>query len=311
MLTISSSTISGNYAKAGGGIGNVYYSVTLSNSTIIGNSAYVLDGGINNTDLGTLHTRNTIVAGNMAPSSPDLQGNPGALGGGLDVYLATLYLRSSLVAGNRAFTGPDLNGLAASADHNLLGDGSGSGGVTDGQDGNQVGTAGSPIEPRLGPLQDNGGLTPTMALLPGSPAIDAGDNTDAPCWDQRREGFPRIVGIIDPDNPVIDIGAFEVQDAGGSQGRSSRLGLRPVSFAAAALVGMQSLPPMSHSPRAAKPLEGAVDALFATNNTATRPAVTVGRPAVTDPFSPFHKHEESRQDLTQDDVFDWFGRLFL
>jgi hypothetical protein len=54
-------------------------------------------------------------------------------------------------------------------------------------------------------LRDNGGPTPTMALLPGSPAIDAGDNTGAPKWDQRGEGFDRIV------NGVIDIGAFEVQ----------------------------------------------------------------------------------------------------
>jgi hypothetical protein len=44
-----------------------------------------------------------------------------------------------------------------------------------------------------------------MALLPGSPAIDAGDNTDAPMWDQRGPGFRRIV------NGTIDIGAFEVQ----------------------------------------------------------------------------------------------------
>ena len=40
-----------------------------------------------------------------------------------------------------------------------------------------------------------------MALLPGSPAIDAGDNTNAPLTDQR--GFNRIV------NGTIDIGAFE------------------------------------------------------------------------------------------------------
>src|SRR5262249_22312029 len=53
-----------------------------------------------------------------------------------------------------------------------------------------------------------------MALLPGSPAIDAGDNTDAPDWDQRGPGFPRIVGIINPDNPIIDIGAYEVQQNG-------------------------------------------------------------------------------------------------
>ena len=47
-----------------------------------------------------------------------------------------------------------------------------------------------------------------MALLPGSPAIDAGDNTDAPEWDQRGPGYPRIV------NGIIDIGAFEVQNDG-------------------------------------------------------------------------------------------------
>jgi hypothetical protein len=60
-------------------------------------------------------------------------------------------------------------------------------------------------DPLLGPLQDNGGPTLTMALLPGSPAIDAGDNTDAPDFDQRGPGFPRIV------NGIIDIAAFEVQ----------------------------------------------------------------------------------------------------
>ena len=42
-------------------------------------------------------------------------------------------------------------------------------------------------------------------LLSGSPAIDAGDNTDPPRWDQRGPGFPRIV------SGTIDIGAFEVQ----------------------------------------------------------------------------------------------------
>ncbi len=63
----------------------------------------------------------------------------------------------------------------------------------------------------LGPLADNGGPTLTHALLPGSPAIDAGDNTDAPEWDQRGPGFPRIV------NGTIDIGAFEVQNTAASK----------------------------------------------------------------------------------------------
>ena len=68
-----------------------------------------------------------------------------------------------------------------------------------------AGTSDNPVDPLLGPLQANGGPTPTMALLPGSPAVDAGDNSDAPQWDQRGPGFPRIVGGI------INIGAFEVQ----------------------------------------------------------------------------------------------------
>src|SRR5262249_49758533 len=46
-----------------------------------------------------------------------------------------------------------------------------------------------------------------MALLPGSPAIDRGDNEGAPEWDQRGAGFPRVV------NGTVDIGAFEVQAA--------------------------------------------------------------------------------------------------
>jgi hypothetical protein len=61
------------------------------------------------------------------------------------------------------------------------------------------------VNPLLGPLQNNGGPTMTMALLPGSPAIAAGDPTNAPAYDQRGPGFPRLV------NGQIDIGAFEVQ----------------------------------------------------------------------------------------------------
>jgi len=57
------------------------------------------------------------------------------------------------------------------------------------------------VDPRLGPLADNGGPTLTMALLPGSPAIDAGASWAAPPTDQR--GFPRPIG------PTTDLGAFE------------------------------------------------------------------------------------------------------
>jgi len=56
-------------------------------------------------------------------------------------------------------------------------------------------------DPEFGPLADNGGPTLTMALLPGSPAIDAGNTSLAPVTDQR--GFPRPAGL------AADIGAFE------------------------------------------------------------------------------------------------------
>jgi hypothetical protein len=53
-----------------------------------------------------------------------------------------------------------------------------------------------------------------MALLPGSPAIDAGDNTNAPAYDQRGPGFARVV------NGAIDIGAFELQNGSATQAGS-------------------------------------------------------------------------------------------
>ena len=68
---------------------------------------------------------------------------------------------------------PDVSGAFASSDHDLIGDGSGSN-LASGVRGDQVGSAASPIDPLLGPPQNNGGPTQTMALLPGSPAIAAG-----------------------------------------------------------------------------------------------------------------------------------------
>ncbi len=60
-------------------------------------------------------------------------------------------------------------------------------------------------DPMLGPLQDNGGPTLTHALLPGSPAIDTGNNVAGLEFDQRGAGFARSVGA------APDIGAYEVQ----------------------------------------------------------------------------------------------------
>src|SRR5262249_61336241 len=74
------------------------------------------------------------------------------------------------------------NGARNSQGHNLIGDGPGGSGFdpTD-----QVGTSANPIDPVLGPLQGNGGPTQTMALLPGSPALNAGDPALSGTADQR------------------------------------------------------------------------------------------------------------------------------
>ena len=86
---------------------------------------------------------------------------------------------------------------------NLIGDSTGGSGYVDGTNGDLVGTTGNPLDAKLNPLSDNGGPTQTHALLPGSPAIDLGNNTDALATDQR--GQPRVVG------ERCDIGAYELQ----------------------------------------------------------------------------------------------------
>ena len=91
------------------------------------------------------------------------------------------------------------SGAISSLGYNLASD-NGGGFLT--ATGDQINT-----DPMLGPLQDNGGPTFTHALLPGSPAIDAGDPsfTPPPDFDQRGPGYPRV------GNERIDIGSFEVQ----------------------------------------------------------------------------------------------------
>jgi hypothetical protein len=86
-----------------------------------------------------------------------------------------------------------------------VGDATGSTGIVNGVNGNSVGGNSNPvINADLGPLQNNGGPTQTMALLSNSPAIGHADNSKAPATDQR--GFTRL----DVAGKMIDIGAFEL-----------------------------------------------------------------------------------------------------
>jgi len=61
----------------------------------------------------------------------------------------------------------------------------------------------------LGPVSDNGGFVPTMALLQNSIAVDAGDN--AKCADTDARGYPRPANGDNSSVSMCDIGAFERQ----------------------------------------------------------------------------------------------------
>src|SRR5262249_42487727 len=153
------------------------------------NSGDSRGGGISNEGGGTAVVRNSTIAQNH---SLGLKSYVLGYGGGISTDAdSVLDVHNTIVAGNDAKTGgDDLYGYLANSGYNLIGKSSGGTGYSQ--------TDLLDVDPLLGPLQDNGGLTQTMALLPGSPAIDSGDNTDAPPYDQRGQGFPRIVnGTID------------------------------------------------------------------------------------------------------------------
>ena len=205
-LTVSNTTISGNSANYGGGISNVYNGrvvagVTISNSTLSGNVSTVDGGGVyNSTDVNAfavLSIENSTIGGNSAT------GHGGSIYNNSHGFAFTpgLALGSTILnagaSGGTIFN--DGVGNVTSLGYNLASDAAG--GVLTGP-GDQINT-----NPLLGPLQDNGGPTFTHALLPGSPAIDAGDPsfTPPPDYDQRGPGFDRVV------NGRIDIGSFEVQ----------------------------------------------------------------------------------------------------
>jgi hypothetical protein len=187
-LTIVNSTVSGNTASEGGG---TYTdgggTLTISNSTISGNTAASVGGGSFN--LRTLVITNSTISGNTAASAGGGIFNIGTL------EIGDTILKAGALGANIANNG----GTVTSLGYNISSD-DGSGFLTG--PGDQINT-----DPLLGPLQNNGGPTFTHALLPGSPAIDAGDPkfTPPPYYDQRGPDFWRV------RNGRIDVGSFEVQ----------------------------------------------------------------------------------------------------
>jgi fibronectin-binding autotransporter adhesin len=222
-LTVIDSTLADNSATSegattisGGGIQN-WGTATVINSTIVGNyallqwpysfgSLFASGGGIAN--YGTLTVTDSTIVGNSTLFSSNIFSGSLTMEGGGIFNGGTLIIGNTIIAQNTASSGPDVAGPVTSQGYNLVGDGTGATGFAAVSD--QQGTDASPIDPLLGPLQDNGGPTQTMAPLPGSPAIDAGSNalavdTSGNALTSDQRGFPRIV------NGTVDIGAVEVQ----------------------------------------------------------------------------------------------------
>ena len=216
-VTVTNSTIAGNTARLNGGGGGVAIggggTVTVTNSTISGNTArFDGGGGVASFGSGTVTVTNSTISGNSA----------GFGGGGVASYgYGTVTVTRTLVAGNIAPTGPEVfndvisGGTVLANDHNLFGFNGNSGvvGFTPGPT-DIVPAAGVQLGNILNTvLAFNGGPTQTHALVPGSPAIDRGgpactDTNGNPLLTDQR-GKPRAIDGNGDGIARCDIGAFE------------------------------------------------------------------------------------------------------
>jgi hypothetical protein len=210
-LTVTNSTFSGNgtsdYQSVGGGISN-YDTTIVMNSTFFQNSAY-RGGGIHNWD--TVTVTNSTFSGNEATSAGGGIANSGNRVGG------TLTVRNSTFSANSAQHGGGIANIFISYQNSMLHYvNTIIANSTGGGDCYNVGKIGTNIsnlvedgscsasfrgDPKLDTLADNGGPTQTMALLPRSPAIDAGNDATCEATDQR--------GISRRQGAHCDIGAYE------------------------------------------------------------------------------------------------------
>jgi hypothetical protein len=230
--TICSNSVAGGYTdytfddgQGGHGYGGGVYIVAgqLANSTIAFNTAMVGvsyafndDGSGNGAGICVADTGVSIIGCTISENGLEADGH-----GDEDLYegsgifcanAAVPILENTIVSHNFFFNNPtetftffgnDVDGNVSSSGFNLVGDASSSSGwIASDQTG---------VDPQLGPLQNNGGLTPTMALSPASPAVNKGYSSGL-TTDQR--GFPRPINypLISPaaGGDGSDIGAYEL-----------------------------------------------------------------------------------------------------
>ncbi len=219
VLVVANSSLSLNRAFYGGGIANLSGTLTVLNSTLSGNSAFqsccapaAIGGGIYNNGSGNITLLNSTLAGNGAMVKGGAFYN--------DSLNVVINVRNSILAGNFLNAQFGVGGADLwSSGSALLSNGRNFIGTTNGIVNPTVFTdktfanTGTTLGQLLATnslgrpwLADNGGPTPTITLMSGSAAIDAGLNSDATglAYDQRGPGFARQYGS------AVDIGAYEV-----------------------------------------------------------------------------------------------------
>jgi CSLREA domain-containing protein len=203
VLNVQASTLSGNTAAGGGGAIATAGVANLVNCTLSANrSTGGFGGAFYDDSAGEATISNSTLVDNVAAQQ----------GGGLFaeprafIGIAPL-VSNSILARNTAASEPDCSGSVASGGYNLVGNGTG---CIDFKAANHdlSGTQASPVDAKLGALVENGGPTPSHALLAGSPALNAG-NPLAPgaggnaCAAEDQRGATR------PAGGSCDIGAVE------------------------------------------------------------------------------------------------------
>jgi len=187
-ITVTSSTFVDNQSYAGGGIYLASATLTVANSTFTGDEGYERGGGVFGISGSTMSLFNDTFSGNSADW---YTGSDVFFGESTTLNYANTILAHSVHGADCSSSGAYFARIGTNR-QNLVQDDS-------------CGPAFSG-DPDLGPLANNGGPTETMALLAGSPAIDAGDAATcsaSPVSDQDQRGVTR------PQGARCDIGAYE------------------------------------------------------------------------------------------------------
>lgn len=158
----------------GGGVGVVSGSAAIVNSTISSNIANTRGGGAHVSGGALSLTQNTI-AFNTAIAE----------GGGIFTTVGVPMINNLVAMNNGVAAGPQVYGPVLTPKNNLISNGAGATGISNGVAGNLVGTAASVIDAKLGSLANNGGASKTHALRGGG-RTPRGSRARRSCRSPRR-----------------------------------------------------------------------------------------------------------------------------